>query len=73
MSTIASKKNFNWTNEVFRHEWPKTLKDMRTHFTTKNEFEKQYILYNYSDQLDNFLKKIIELTQIIWGGGVLFF
>ena len=38
---------------------------MRTHFTTKNEFEKQYILYNYSDQLDNFLKKIIELTQII--------
>ena len=46
---------------------------MRTHFTTKNEFEKQYILYNYSDQLDNFLKKIIELTQIIGGrGGVLF-
>ena len=36
---------------------------MKTHFTTKNEFEKQYILYNYYDQLDNFFKKIIGLTQ----------
>ena len=36
------------------NEWSKILRDMKTHFTTKNEFEKQYILHNYHDQLDNF-------------------
>ena len=53
---------------IQRYEWFKTLIDTRTHFTIKNECEKEKKTFFITlDQLDNILKRIIALAQIFGG------